>query len=291
MKTKLLTTFAVLTLASSSYAGAYLPTCNPDNVAVPCDVQSWELGVDALYLYPGTGHFLSDYRWGFRIDAAYHYGKGKAVAIDWMHYRAIPDSSRRVTHIAHGLGAGTAYRKFQADLDLVNATVAQQMVFSSDMDASLYGGLQYARMPGNRDEATTSDQRTGDLPTFHEVYREKKLTSGIGPLIGININYHLIRSFNIFVDGWISYLSTWESQSDYGLQTNLNLPPEQQNLTWGAPKLKTHNVTMGFGGKAGASYTYGMKDGKLMVRAGWQATEFLCKWGGLFLGGTWSGNL
>ena len=91
-----------LVLSGISFAGTMGPVCSPVNSTVPCPMNAWDLGVEALYLKPvynATGAYINnaidtqDYSeisnkwgWGFRLDGSYHFNTGNDASLDWMHY-------------------------------------------------------------------------------------------------------------------------------------------------------------------------------------------------------------
>ena len=98
------TAVAVLAFGSSAaFAGTMGPVCTPGNVTVPCENVAWEVGVSALYLKPsyneGANHVSfatsgvsetyfqhdPDFDWGFKVEAAYHFGTGTDLSLNWSH--------------------------------------------------------------------------------------------------------------------------------------------------------------------------------------------------------------
>ncbi len=235
---------AVLALGVTGVASAamYMPPAAAgctvgNNVTVPCEKKGWSFAADALYVQtnnvgavtsnvtgsvavdPTTGDFdptgsavndsvgsLSpDWNWGFQLAAAYYFGTGNDVNINWTHFVHGYDETTTASsgvllgdYISDALATGVATNQITTrvdnDFNSVNFEFGQLVHFGEHVDTRFHGGLQWAQI----DESLT---QTG-VNTGNTLANDTNVIDsdfdGIGPRFGADTAYNFGNGFSVF---------------------------------------------------------------------------------------------
>lgn len=244
------TTMAVLALGSSAvFAGTMGPVCVPGHVTVPCEQSAWEIGgyafdlqtSDASAFLPafGTGLF-TDYsgkwKWGFELEAGYHFNTGNDFNINWYHFDATNNfaSDYFVTRLNH-------------KWDAVNGELGQYVDFSANKKIRFHGGFQFARVKSNL---------TNYALVIADQYTRTAQYNGFGPRTGIDMNYVFGNGFGIYAKAAAAVLVGTAKFNNFGTL----VVAENASRTAIVPELET---------KLGVDYSYAMAHGDLTLDAGY----------------------
>lgn len=221
-------TLAILGLAASGFAFAgmmYSPapalSCTSGDVTVPCEARKWDIGVQALYLQPtytaGRGYEFDlvdnirtakpKWGWGYRLEGSYHSNTGNDLTMTFIHY---DNDSRRIGFTGATPFASTRtpfILALENKFDQVNLVLGQHTDMGIWQKARFYGGLQYAKIRvDTRDHYTTVPlaltlMRVASLDQFRNAD-----FNGIGPVIGTDYSFNLVRGFSLTGNTAISIL-------------------------------------------------------------------------------------
>lgn len=240
----------LITLSSHSlFAGTMGPVCTPGNVTVPCQGSAWDVGITALYLkpvedadwayigiapdgqYTNWGH---RFKWGFKLDTSYYFNTGNDLNINWSHFKPTTNGLYTI-----------ADRHFHQVLqwDAVNAEMGQFVDFSANKKIRFHGGLQYVKLQANL------DNYRGDTFFTHT----DSHFSGVGPRTGIDMNYVLGHGVGVYAKAAAALLV---GSSHFYDGVYLNTGSKRAIV----PELEA---------KLGGDYTYAMKEGRLIIDAGY----------------------
>lgn len=279
------TAVAVLALGSSAvFAGTMGPVCTPGNVTVPCERTAWDFGVYALYLspaynanhgYAGYGvvsdgvtsyynhHDIDyDWGWGFKLEGSYHFSTGNDLNLNWYHWKHDTDHSYAGLFIPELFGAGVVGgARWEPEWDAVNLEFGQHVDFGEFKDIRFHAGLQYARI--DHDFLITGFE---DILAAPYAARINQKFDGIGPRIGMDMQYNFGNGFAIYGNGATALLV-----GDAKFNTALS---DAVLGTFYASGSKT-TIIPELEAKLGAKYTYALAQGDLTLDAGWMFVDYL----------------
>lgn len=301
LKKSLISLFIGLT---TSYAGMMGPVCVASNITVPCEDHSWEIGSHALYLQPfsswnstnRTSYFsnastsnesklgaTSEYNWGFQLEAARHFGKGKDINLNWYHFRGTTNKTYPA-YILAGLNSQTIQQN--AAWDHVNLEYGNLINLEETTDIRMHAGLVYARV------ATQYLRNFSYILPVNPINENyQSAFSGFGARAGMALIYHVMPQLDIHGDIAAGALAgTTKSSSLY-------------NSTGLATKLDTYSISVTapeIDAKAGIVYKYDFKNDQINLDAGWLWATYINTFGensersfgiqGVYFGARWIGD-
>lgn len=340
---------AVLVLGVSGAASAAMyapppaPGCPEGNVTVPCEKRGWSFGVDALYVQVGsagqvatttTGTVASagvqsveipqysnnytsltpDWNWGFRVDAAYLFGTGNDLNLNWTHFVKTTDQTNTAAagetlnglYIADVLDSGEDIDNIDSSVDnkfdAVNLEFGQTVNFGEKVASRFHAGLQYADI---RQTISQSGWNGSNVAIYDYSSTESKF-AGVGPRAGLDSSYDFGNGVSIFGNfaggllvGDVKYNSSQSFTDAEGTGTIVaSGTTSATSDTSFVPEAEA---------KLGVAYTKPMAQGDLRVQAGYQVANYWnalsttsqgtdgdktdFNYQGVFLGLKWLGNV
>ncbi len=303
-------------MAASGFAsaGTMGPACVPGDVTVPCEAKKWDIGVQALYLQPiyssQRGYELTqsdtfrevehDWDWGYRLEGSYHFSTGNDITMTWVHFD--DDNSHHSGYAGVTPFSGPFLVPFGITIDnrfdQVNLVMGQHVDMGLLKDARFYGGLQYARI---RLDATYNYAATIPVlaPAGFSQDRDADF-NGVGPVIGIDYAYDLVRGFSITANTAGSILYGTSRFNNRFIFAPSGLVPIN---VYASKK----SVVPSIEAKLGLKYAYEMPQGVFNIEGGYQVLNYFdalhvfnlaanlknSDFGlyGPYLGAKWVGNL
>lgn len=279
------TTFASLGLIMSSlaFAGTMGPSCVPGDVTVPCPLNQWNLGVEALYLKPvHSAHRgyeftpLDTYRsidneedWGYRIEGSYHFSTGNDITMTWVHF---DNESSQGGFAGFTPFSGPFLLPFNFNVDTrfdqVNLVMGQHVDMGLFKKTRFYAGLQYAkvRLDSQNQYLLTPPTIARFAPAGFVLNRNTDF-NGVGPVVGIDYAYHLTPNFSVTANGAGSILYG-ASRYDAGF---VFLPSGLIPATVYASK---KSIVPGVEAKLGVNYGWMFPQGVLNIEVGYQVIDY-----------------
>lgn len=274
-------TFALLGLtATFSHAGTQGTSCNPDHVTVPCESKSWDLGIKALYLQPVYGSSQSyvvsgfnnysvnnQWGWGYELEGSYYFGTGNDIHMDWTHYDVSSGNGNFPGNLPLGLGATTFNLQSLNRFDQVNLVMGQHADFGIVKNLRFYGGIQYANI---RNDMLSTYQPT-PIALLAGVtggtQHNNSDFNGVGPVIGIDYAYDLLRGLSITANTASSILYG----TARGVQGFVFAPT---NLVPASSYASTNSIVPGVEAKLGLNYAQALGQGMLNLSGGYQVLNY-----------------
>jgi len=333
LKTAALAVLA-LGVSGAATAGMYAPPpamgCTAGNVTVPCEKKGWMVGAEVLYVQVGNvgtvaetsvanttngvdeteQSFASDWTWGFRVEAAYLFGTGNDVNVNWTHFDKNSDQTLSADgdDVLEGYytevtldddeSADTIDTTVNNHFDAVNLEFGQTVNFGEKVTTRFHAGLQYAQI---KQTVTQSAYDIDNSAEYNEDSEQNKF-SGVGPRAGIDSAYSFGNGFSIFGNvaagllvGQETYNKTYTVTDEAGALDSEDTESSSQS-TFIVPEAEI---------KLGVAYSKPMADGDLKVQAGYQVDQYWSaldsqnyesgsdgnfNFQGVFLGLNWTGN-
>ena len=268
-------------------AGSMGTVCVPGSVSVPCELNQWDFGIQALYLKPAydssLGYASSDtvfqrvqpsWGWGYRLEGSYHFDTGSDIDLNWSHYdvsdtlgtysgryvQLIPGRSSSLLAANYGLSVDNRY-------DQVNLVLGQQVNMGLRKHARFHAGLQYAKIRVDETSVYSITNPSFLLITGGGV---TDLTNtdfnGVGPVLGIDYSYDLTPAFSITANTAGSLLYGTSRFNFATVYTNgLVVAPVYGSRKMVIPSLEA---------KLGANYAYALSHGELNLQGGYQVVNY-----------------
>lgn len=279
------TTSVFLALISNVVlAGSMGPTCNSEDVTVPCVNTGWDFGVQALYLRPSYsgsmgwvgvnttfgGQFLPttrientpEWAWGFKLEGSYHFNTGNDLNLNWYHLgeRTAQMISRET---ALSRLEGEHLTTVKPSWDAINLELGQRVNFGEIKNIRIHGGLQVANIRTHIG-ITGPDQLTDPVVPFTYAGEANAKFTGIGPRLGTDMSYSIFSGFDFYAKGAVAVLvgkgklSQTYTNSINDLSFNYALKTTNATIT--VPELEA---------KLGINYNYLVTNGSLTLDAGY----------------------
>lgn len=268
-----------LVLSLSVSAGAY--QCKKGEVSAPCDFNAWSVGGDALYVSRGitaieevnNQGFLYDPNWGLRIAASRFFGTGNDFTVNWVYLTVSQDFIDNTGGVSNIGTPGQVFNE-SSGLSWVNVELGQAINVGASWHMRVHGGLLIIH-------ATDDTQ----LVVNQAILRDTEKANAMGVRVGTNINYNLLNSLDLYIDGAaaIGYSATRQAG-----------PPNGVNNDLGQDIVKSGGV-LAFDFGIGLNYTTPTTSGDVVSRIGWVDYAFSSlgagqNWQGLIFGAKWVGN-
>jgi len=197
--------------------------CMAGDVNVPCEKRGWSFAADALYVQANNAgqvtstttatdtsvntdyqSYQPDWTWGFRFAAAYYFGTGNDLNLNWTHFVKQSDNQNVSgegidgLYITQALASDETVDNIATDVenkfDAVNLEFGQMVHFGEKVDTRFHAGLQYANIH------QTTDQ-TGWNTDNNNIYDENNVESkfsGFGPRFGMDSAYNFGNGMAVF---------------------------------------------------------------------------------------------
>lgn len=314
--------------SAGMYAAPPAMGCTAGNVTVPCEKKGWSIGVEGLLVKVGdvgqvtsttttttTGGVTSstttndsldpDWDWAFRLEAAYMFGTGNDLNLNWTHFTNLTSQSTVATGInalyaTDVTGADTVATDIDNKFDAINLEFGQMVNFGEKVSTRFHGGLQFADI---RQTLAQSSYVSTAATTYNYYNNESKYT-GIGPRAGADTSYCFGNGVSIFGDFaaalLIGDLETTTSTDSVSAGTLTNTTSSTSSVS--------NAIVPEAEARLGLAYTKPMAQGDLRVEAGYELTNYWdastvngstanatadetsFNYQGIFLGLKWMGN-
>ncbi|MCP0914773.1 MULTISPECIES: Lpg1974 family pore-forming outer membrane protein [Legionella] len=283
------TAVAVLAFGSSAvFAGTMGPVCTPGNVTVPCENTGWAVGIQALYLKPSYSNDLAwlgdvtsatgttatlvendpDWSWGFKLEAAYLFGTGNDLNLNWYHLGGKSTTTTFTTDSALVFGSvDTNSVTIKPRWDAVNLEFGQHVDFGEFKNIRFHGGVQYARINTPVTSVTTSTAGGVVTAVGNEGYTARY--TGFGPRVGADMSYDLGNGLAMYGNAATAVLAGTSKFSSASASTVVGLP----TTTFSASGSRTAIVPE-VEAKLGLMYTYAMAQGDLSLDVGYMWVNY-----------------
>ncbi|WP_133130642.1 Lpg1974 family pore-forming outer membrane protein [Legionella yabuuchiae] len=294
------TAVAVLAFGSSvAFAGTMGPVCTPGNVTVPCEMQAWDVGIQALYLEPtysdaagfwaqsvnaaGTARTLvdtnADWEWGFKLEGSYHFSTGNDLNLNWYHFNSGDERATFAGNVgltddnASGIIGlpltSTQTAVYNARWDAVNLEFGQHVDFGQFKNIRFHGGVQYARIETNTTVNGVNNADAVEFPSASYSFGQESKFTGFGPRVGADMSYDFGNGLAVYANS-AGALLVGDSDITQTVTTATtdfatNIVPATGSRTAIVPELEA---------KLGAKYTYAMAQGDLSLDVGYMWVNY-----------------
>lgn len=220
-----------------------------------------------------------DFSFGYRVGGVYELGSNKSIAVQWVHYAEdgeIPPELDASSDFTISI-TGTQ----QEQLEVLNVSFVQEIDFTNQFVMVLFGGAQYVDY-SRRFEVTGRSSQFTMLSTFQSSF------DGIGPRVGIGIDYHVKK--NLIYNVEASYASLI-LRTGHTTQTN-DITSAMFN-TFEDIESDEKGPLGGFEGQMMLTYHIRRAEGTLSIRGGLLGVSYSerdTQYEGVFFGATWTSN-
>lgn len=227
------------------------------------------------------------FSFGYVLKGQYNFNESKNVSITLFNYGN--DINNRIDHINNLFNEGSTpiNTDFDENLYILNLSLSHDAYFANQIIIKFLGGLQYfhLRRSIRRQLTTNNSASTVD-------YDIKTSADGIGPRVGLGLDFRITEPLRIFVNLAYSSLSSkiGRNVADIEYIDRRQVPELDKSI-----KLSSEDKGP-IGGKEaelGVNYATHYLEGKLNLKAGVLGIAFAVadsKFGGFFLGAEWLGN-
>lgn len=271
--------FSFIVLAHKKTGDYYI-----DNHLFESITQKDKWSFDGAAIYLRTRNTIQDnsvnfdFSWGYVLNAVHHFTLGKSINIKWIRYTG----ENALPHIDPNtiLGIRMVITGVEAQsLDVLNVNLRQEMVFIDHMMLVLFGGVQYFSYTKQIDMHLRSAPATSD-------YALDTTAKGIGPRIGLGIDYTFFNYFTFSVDAAYSSIIDRRGRSlkDQTI-TQVGTTP----LTLHTEKDESGPIG-GFEGTMTLGYEIKLHEGTLRIQGGLMGISFDMqdtKYEGFTFGASW----
>lgn len=259
--------FSGIAAAADYTPPAPAPACMEGSVAVPCEANKWDVGVELLYVQRTSAQnwmlgsnekgdhrtwqqFKPKYAFGFKVEGAYHFGMGQDVTVNWTHLK----KTNKIQFDADD--ENFSYKaSIKNNFNRANLEFGQAVNYSEALNSRFHFGLSYVQLKAE-DSAT---ELGGEF-----IDSQESRFRGFGLRTGQRINYAISSGFGAFGEWAVSALvgSTKSNAKAFdGIDTK-------------TASLSSRSITMGLETKAGLEYVHNMAAGDLSMYVAWQANVY-----------------
>ena len=292
------TAIAVMSMSSyAAFAGDMGPACVKGDVTVPCAETAFNLGGQALYLRPfysndsfstinigsksGTRIYQKtdlDSKWGFRLEASYHFNNGNDLNVNWIDWRyntspvlspppgrafieGVPLEQLPTLTTNYAIGAG---------FDAVNVEFGQLVNLGDHQKTRLHADVQYAHITS---QIVANTVVTGAPAGYENYNSDTTITSryrynGVGPRVGADLSYDFLNGLNIYgnLAGALLIGNTeYYNNTPYVETIDYSSRPVNSSYRALAPELDA---------KLGGAYTYNTVHGAFTLDVGYMILNY-----------------
>lgn len=262
------------------------------DVLHPIPLNQWAWYGSAVYLksddttYFGH-HFETDYNWGYELRGIYHFTETKKFTIGWLKYTN--ENKRNLTERTPLFSEGETQinNDFSETLNVINMTLSQSREFDNRIEFDFYAGLQYFTYKNRKhlDFQSATSNSTIDS-TQH------RNSSGIGPRIGLTIDFEIFESIHLFADGAYAALAFQRGNEMLDV-TSIDRRSTPAIDTSYSVNLKQNGPIGGQDGAIGVTMSKDSLHGTLNISGGLTGTAFDIddtRFLGYFISATWKEN-
>lgn len=257
--------------------------------------------VDALYLRtieienndPQSGAFLSlnfdtKHEWGFRLGGVSPFGDSADNKLYWWHYRNDFTDNNNTVDELKGEGATQVPYGYDSDFDLVMYELGRTLAFEDHASIRFHAGIEYAYIHvGYRYNYTTNT--TQSTHNFREFFTY----NGVGPRIGLELNYGFTPRVSLDLGGAISVLAKWGRHDLDRTQVDRRAGQPDRTISKKVSD-SSDGVLVGADTNIVLDYTAQHRWGLVTYSGGLQGVIFLedmAKWGGFIFGIKWTNEI
>jgi hypothetical protein len=267
------------------------------NVTVPCEKKGWSFAADALYVETnnigavsantttsgttgtttnvGVNDFNNDWNWGFVLAAAYYFGTGNDINLNWTHFVHTADQTDTADegyYIGDVLDDSEALDQVSTsvgnDFNSLNLEFGQLVHFGDHVDTRFHAGLQWAQVDESLEQTglnTSDDSLSTDSASVTSDF------DGIGPRLGMDSAYNFGNGLSLFGDLAASLLvgsvktTSSETRTDEAGDVSAIINTSSSTGNMVVPEAEV---------KLGVRYTKPLAQGDLSAEVGYEAVNY-----------------
>lgn len=261
--------------------GLYL---NPDNFKV----STYNSGTTLTNSLVGLD-LSTSFKWGYQLSAEYLFSDNKNAKFEWIHYDNTTQNQTMQVDELKGEGSTTIPYDYLSRFDIFNLEIGEWLNLFNGFALRVHGGAQYAYMRTGYHFSYVTNT-TGSTQNLQQRYEYHSP----GMRIGLDLNYQMTENLHLFIN---SALSLLDRNGQYHLRNNLI------NRAPGGAIISREDIDVDSQLKAGLlgtdtylslAYQNHAANGNLNLSAGIRSIIYIeqhLKWGGGFIGATWSGHI